>query len=175
MILAGGRGKILFWEDPSLSILEFYPRWILSEFKIPQGIESPQSVNLFFPETEKISLSSNTDRPDQDPRDPLTYVQMGTGEKSGLPVFFIRNTYSGEIVKEVKTKITIFDGESVIFESSCNLSSGGWAWSPIFNLKGDSSCTVEIVVVDIRGEEFFFLDKFGSVGASINMKEVISE
>jgi hypothetical protein len=175
MILSGGRGKILSWEDHGLSNLDFPPDWIVSEFKIPPGIQSPQSVNLFFPKTKKIGLSSSSDRSDQDPTDPLAYVQMGTGKKSGIPVFFIWNTYNGETVKEIKAKITIFNGESIIFNSNYNLSPGVWAWSPIFNLKRNSHCAVEILVVDVNGEEFHFSDRFGSVGDSINMRDVIPE
>ena len=175
MKIEGGKGKILTW-DPDSFVPSNYPKeWITDKELIPDGINSPRSINLFFPMTKKIGLSSSTDRKDQSPEDPLTYVPMGIGKRLDLPVFFIWNRYNGETVKEIKAKISVFNGASQIFNSEYNLFPGGWVWSPIFNLKKDSHCTVEIVVVGVNGEEFHFSDRFGSVGNSINMRDLIPE
>ena len=169
-----GKGKILKWSSDPISTEDFPSIWKVEEKESPRGFV-PKSINILFENTSETWLSSSSDRLDQDPADPLTYVRMGTGKKSGIPVFFIWNRYNGETVKEIKAKITIFDGESIIFNSNYNLFPGGWAWSPIFNLKRNSHCAVEILVVDVNGEEFTFSDRFGSVGDSINMRDLIPE
>ena len=169
---SGGRGEILSFENQNPG---FPDSWILTKKDLFEDGQGKSPINLFFPATHRVHLSFNLDRKDQSPLDPLQYVYMGTGKMGNLPIFFIWNRYNGETVKEIKAKISIFDWGSSIFHSEFNLFPGEWAWSPIFNLKRNSHCVVEILVVDVNGEEFSFSDRFGSVGDSINMRDLIPE
>ena len=169
-----GKGKILKWSSDPISTEDFPSTWKIEEKESPKGFV-PKSINILFENTSETWLSSSIDSEDQNLSEPLSYVLMGTGKKSDLPVFFIWNRYNREIVKEINAKITIFNGESVTFNSDYNLFPGGWAWSPIFNLKRDSYCKVEIIVTDFNGGNFYFSDRFGSVGDSINMRDIILE
>jgi hypothetical protein len=175
MKISGGMGKILIWNLDSFVPENCPMEWIIEKKEIIPGEKFPTSTNLLFPGTKKTDLSSSTDKKDQSPLDPLQYVNVGIGKILNSPVFFIWNRYNGETVKEIKAKISVFNGGIQIFNSEYNLFPSGWAWSPIFNLKRDSHCTVEIVVVGVNGVEFQFSDRFGSVGDSINMRDVIPE
>lgn len=169
---SGGRGEILSFENQSPG---FPDSWVLSKKDLSEEGQGKSPINLFFPATNRVHLSFNLDRKDQSHMDPLQYVHMGTGKMGNMPIFFIWNRYNGETVIEIKAKISVFNGEIQIFNSEYNLSLGHWAWTPIFNLKRDSHCTVEIVVIEVNGEEFHFSDRFGSVGNSINMRDLILE
>lgn len=166
---SGGNGIILSHSSYFRSITDFTSLW--HPVEVDTLISDPTPVNLIFPHTKKIGLSSNIDRKDQDPSDPLTYIFFGIGEKSGHPVFFIRNVYDEESVQKIRARICIFNDDFKIFESEYDLPPGYWAWDPIFNIEINSHCEIEIETVDKEGKIFTLKDRFGSVGGSINMGE----
>jgi len=168
-----GNGNLLMWEDDSYPTSDLPGNWRITKTKKSEDEINQNSINLFFPETKRIGLSSSTDRKDQSPEDPLTYVPMGIGRKLDLPVFFIWNRYNGETVKSIKAKVSIFNEDSLIFNSEYDLSPGYWAWTPIYNMMRNSYCKVDIMVFDVQGNKFMFSDKFGSVGDNIDMRDLI--
>ena len=159
----GGRGNLLMWDLDSYSEKDFPTNWNLVKRRILESNLS-RSINLFFPRTKEIGLSSSIDRKDQSPSDPLSYVWMGTGKREDIPVFFIWNRYNGETVKKAEVKISIFKSGNLIFSSEYNLYPGGWCWTPIMGLELESYCTVEILVTDKEDNIFNYKDRFGTVG-----------
>jgi hypothetical protein len=159
----GGRGNVIMW-DPDFYPVEGFPeRWKIIKKMIPNdGLH--RSINLFFPRTKEIGLSSSIERNDQSPSDPLSYVWMGTGKRDGSPVFFIWNRYNGETVKKTVIKVTIYNSENQIFSSEYNLYPGGWCWTPVLDLELESRCIVEISVTDKKDNIFNYMDKFGYIG-----------
>jgi hypothetical protein len=177
MIKSGGKGHLLVPDASSQKQENFPSTWTLIETKVPGNTGAHSSTNLLFPETTKVGLSYSSDRNDQDLLNPLEYLTLGVGLKveTDTPLFFIRNRYNGMSVRLVKAKISIFNGDSQIFNSEYNLVPGGWAWSPVSDLKRNSHCTVDITVIDHDRNEFNFFDRFGSVGDSLQMREIILE
>ena len=151
------------WDLDSYSEKDFPTNWNLVKRRILESNLS-RSINLFFPRTKEIGLSSSIDRKDQSPSDPLSYVWMGTGKREDIPVFFIWNRYNGETVKKAEVKISIFKSGNLIFSSEYNLYPGGWCWTPIMGLELESYCTVEILVTDKEDNIFNYKDRFGTVG-----------
>lgn len=159
----GGKGEVLTWNTDSHLDEDFPDEWEVIKKEFPK--EKPaRAINLFFPETQDTELSSNIDRKDQSPFDPLSYVWMGTGKKNEDPVFFVLNNYNGETVKKVELSINIFNGEDLIFSSECNLSPEGWFWTPVTGLHLDSYCIVDILITDKEDNTFNYKDRFGSIG-----------
>ena len=177
MIKSGGRGHLLVLNLDFHSQENFPSTWELIEIKLPENTSINSSINLLFPETTKVGLSWSSETNDQDPSDPLKHLYLGVGlqVEAGTPLFFIRNMYKEITVKHVKAKISIFNENSQIFNYEYNLVPSGWALNPVRNLKRNSHCTVDIKVVDHDGNEFNFSDRFGSVGDSINMRDIILE
>jgi hypothetical protein len=177
MIKSGGKGHLLVPATGSQIQENFPSTWTLIETKVQENTGVHSSTNLLFPETTKVGLSYSSDHNDQDPSNPLEYLPLGIGlnVKTDTPLFFIQNRYNGITVKHVKAKISIFNGDSLIFNSEYSLVPGGWAWSPVSHLRRNSHCTVDITVIDHDGNEFNFSDRFGSVGDSINMRDIILE
>ena len=177
MIKSGGKGHLLVPDTGSQSQENFPSTWTLIETKVPENTGVHSSTNLLFPGTTKVGLSYSSDRNDQDLSNPLGYLPLGVGlnVKTGTPLFFIRNGYNGISVRLVKAKISIFSGDSPIFNSEYNLVPGGWAWSPVSDLRRNSHCTVDITVIDHEENEFNFSDRFGYVGDSLQMREIIPE
>lgn len=160
----GGSGNLLMWDPDSCSEKDFPDQWNLVKKRTLRDNELSRSINLFFPKTKEIGLSSSIDRKDQSPSDPLSYVWMGTGKREGIPVFFIWNRYNGETIKKVEVKISIFNSGNQIFNSEYDLYPGGWGWTPILGLELESYCTVDISVTDKGNNIFNYKDRFGSVG-----------
>ena len=177
MVKSGGKGHLLVPYAVSQNQVNFPSTWTLIETKVPGNTGAHSSTNLLFPETTKVGLSYSSDRNDQDLLNPLEYLTLGVGLKveTDTPLFFIRNRYNGMSVRLVKAKISIFNGDSQIFNSEYNLVPDGWAWSPVSDLKRNSHCTVDITVIDHDRNEFNFFDRFGSVGDSLQMREIILE
>lgn len=160
----GGRGNLLIWDSDSYQGKDLPKDWRLIKKRVTEEDFLSRSINLFFPKTKEIGLSSSIDRKDQSPSDPLSYVWMGTGKRENLPLFFIWNQYNGETIKKVEAKISIFKSEDQIFNSVYNLYPGEWCWTPIVGLEPESYCTVDISVTDKEDNIFNYKDRFGSVG-----------
>ena len=169
---SGGRGEILSFENQNPG---FPDSWILTKKDLFEDGQGKSPINLFFPATHRVHLSFNLDRKDQSPLDPLQYVYMGTGKMGNMPIFFIHNRYNGETIQKIDAKVYIFDQEFQIFEAKYELYPSCWAWTPIFNMKRNSRCEIEIEVTDKKGDISTFRDKFGSVGDSINLRDIITE
>jgi SAM-dependent methyltransferase len=163
----GGRGNVLAWDPDFYSGNDFPEGWNLMKKTPPESKIRLKSINLFFPETIEIELSSSKDEIKQNTSDPFSYVSMGTGVREGEPIFFILNEYSQENVEKIEVKVCIFNENIQIFQSDYILESGHWAWGKIPDLELNSYCTVGISVIDKSGNSSYFEDRFGSVGVNL--------
>ena len=145
-------GKILLHEDDNLE--RNIGNCVIEKISRSEHFSEHNPLNLFFPKTMKVNLSSSIDRIDQNPFEPLTYVDIGVGKLSDQDVLFIWNRYKKTKIEKVLIDVLIKDNETELFSQLYETYPNFWYYATINNLTIYSHCQIKIKVIDTNKKEF---------------------